>query len=133
MHSVVESPDYRDTWNTGPEMQVMDNICHPDTRYPTHRAGDLYDMIACKFVTVKPAGAWNKVRLIKKDGFVEHWLNGVKVVEYQMYNDNWNKMIANSKFRDYKDFGQAKKGHIALQDHGDAQVWYRNIKIREFR
>ena len=128
--NVVESKDYDFAWQTGPEMQVLDNACHPDTRFETHRAGDLYDMIACKYVTVKPAGQWNTVRLIKNKGKVEHWLNGIKVVEYEMYTDQWSQMIKDSKFRDMKGFGLAPSGKICLQDHGD-RVWYRNIKIRK--
>ena len=131
MFSVNESEEYGATYSTGPEMQILDNSCHPDARYPTHRAGDLYDMIECKYETVAPAGEWNRVRLIKNNGKVEHWLNGVKVVEYEMYNDTWNEMVAESKFKGWKGFGEYTKGHIALQDHGDAQVWFRNIKIRE--
>jgi len=129
IYNVVESKDHEYVWQTGPEMQVLDNTCHPDTRFVTHRAGDLYDMIECKYVTVKPAGEWNKVRLIKNKGKVEHWLNGVKVVEYEMYTDTWKEMIKVSKFKDMAGFGLATKGKIALQDHGD-KVWYRNIKIR---
>jgi cytochrome c len=116
-------------WQTGPEMQVLDNSCHPDTRFSSHRAGDLYDLIECKYVTVKPAGEWNKVRIIKNNGQVEHWLNGVKVVEFEMYTDQWLEMINKSKFKDMPDFGRAQKGKISLQDHGD-RVWYRNIKIK---
>ena len=130
MYNVVESDEYDFVWQTGPEMQVLDNTCHPDAMYPTHRAGDLYDMIECKYETVKPSGEWNKVRLIINDGYVEHWLNGHKVVEFQMFDNNWTNMIANSKFKDMPGFGKSKKGHISLQDHGD-RVWYRNIKIRE--
>lgn len=129
IYNVVESEKYNNPWETGPEMQVLDNTCHPDARFKTHRAGDLYDLIACKYETVKPAGEWNKVRLIKNKGKVEHWLNGVKVVEYEMYTDRWLEMIANSKFKDMPDFGRAPKGRIALQEH-DNKVWYRNVKIR---
>jgi cytochrome c len=121
MFNVVESDDFNYVWETGPEMQILDNTCHPDTKYPTHRAGDLYDMIECKYVTI---------RLISNNGKVEHWQNGHKVVEYEMHTDKWKEMIANSKFKDMKSFGLSKKGHISLQDHGD-KIWFRNIKIRE--
>ncbi|MFT4761346.1 MAG: cytochrome c [Paraglaciecola sp.] len=130
MFNVVEDTSYCCVWQTGPEMQVLDNTCHPDAKFDTHRAGDLYDMIACKYETVKPAGRWNQIRLISKNGKVEHWLNGKKVVEYEMHTPKWKEMIANSKFKDMPDFGLSKKGHISLQDHSD-RVWYRNIKIKE--
>ena len=130
MYNVVESDDYDYVWQTGPEMQVLDNSCHPDAKYETHKAGDLYDMLSCKYLTVNPAGTWNKVLIRINNGQVEHWLNGIKVVEFEMFNDEWNAMIAKSKFKDMKGFGQFKKGHLSLQDHSD-RVWYRNIKIRE--
>ncbi|MEO6132328.1 MAG: DUF1080 domain-containing protein, partial [Saprospiraceae bacterium] len=128
IYNVVESTDHEYVWKTGPEMQVLDNTCHPDARFKAHKAGDLYDMIESNYVTVKPAGQWNKVRLIKNKGHVEHWLNGRKVVEYDMYTDKWKDMISKSKFKDMKGFGLAPKGKISLQDHGNP-VWYRNIKI----
>ena len=128
--NVVEADKYDYVWHTGPEMQVLDNACHPDARIETHRAGDLYDMIACKYETVKPAGQWNQARLIINNGKTEHWLNGKKLVEYEMFTDEWTKMIANSKFKAMPDFGKARKGHISLQDHDD-RVFYRNVKIRE--
>ncbi len=126
--NVVEDEKYIFPWLTGPEMQILDNACHADAKFSTHRAGDLYDMIECSTVTVKAAGEWNQVRLIKNNGKVEHWLNGVKVVEYEMYTDAWFEMIKKSKFKDQEDFGRAKSGKIALQDHGD-KVWFRNIKV----
>ncbi len=128
--NVVESADFSRPYHTGPEMQVLDNACHPDAKIVTHRAGDLYDMIACSEETVKPAGEWNQARLIINKGKTEHWLNGKKVVEYEMFTPEWDKMIAESKFKDWEAFGQARKGRIDLQDHSD-KVWYRNIKIRE--
>lgn len=130
IYNVLESDEYDYVWHTGPEMQILDNTCHPDAKIVTHRAGDLYDMIECKYNNVNPAGQWNSIRLIVNNGKVEQWLNGRKLVEFEMFTDEWNEMIANSKFKDMKDFGQARKGHIALQDHGD-KVWFRNIKIRE--
>ncbi len=128
IYNVVEGDEYQYVWQTGPEMQVLDNACHPDGKIEKHRAGDLYDLISSSQVTVKPAGEWNQVRIVSKGGHVAHWLNGVKVVDFQMFTDDWWNMIAKSKFSDMPGFGKAKKGHISLQDHGN-RVWYRNIKI----
>lgn len=131
MYLVEESDQYDYPWQTGPEMQVLDAECHPDGKIEKHRAGDLYDMIAADPVTVRPAGEWNQVRVIVNNGQLEHWMNGEKVVETTIFTDSWREMIANSKFVEFPGFGTVQKGHIALQDHNDAKVWYRNIKIRE--
>jgi len=128
--NAVEEDKYDHVWETGPEMQILDNSCHPDTKYETHRAGDLYDMIKTKYITVNPAGQWNKVRIVSKDGKVKFYQNGYEVVDFEMHTPEWLDRIKNSKFVKMPDFGLAKKGHIALQDHGD-KVWFRNIKIRE--
>lgn len=127
--NVVEDPKYRATYFTGPEMQVLDNTCHPDAKIEKHRAGDLYDLIKCKKETVKPAGQWNQARIVSNKSKYEFWLNGTKVVEFTMHTPEWDAMVAASKFKTMPDFGKATKGHIALQDHGD-KVWYRNIKIK---
>jgi cytochrome c len=138
IYHVKEDPaKYDYVWKTGPEMQVLDNSCHPDARIQKHRAGDLYDLVECKYVTVKPAGEWNHIRLVSKNGRVEHWLNYRKVVEIQMLENGkptaeWLKLIAASKFPGLPapDFGLSTRGKISLQDHGDP-VWYKNIKIRK--
>lgn len=130
--NVVEDDKYKNTYNSGPEMQVLDNTCHPDAKIAKHRAGDLYDLIACSKETVKPAGEWNQVRLVSKNAKMEFWLNGTKVVDFTMHTPEWKEMVANSKFKSMPGFGESKKGHLALQDHGDA-VWFRNIKIRELK
>jgi len=130
--NVVESDKYDYVWQTGPEMQVLDNTCHPDSKFVTHRAGDLYDMIECKYSTVKPAGEWNEARIKNLNGKVDFWLNGFKVVSFTMHDEAWKKMVKGSKFKDMPDFGLAKGGHISLQDHGD-KVWFKNIKIRELK
>jgi hypothetical protein len=131
-YTVMENPQYIDAWNTSPEMQVLDNAVHKDGLIHKHRAGDLYDLIACDPVTVKPQGEWNQVRIVKEKGKVQHWLNDVKVVEYDLNSPDWSKMIKNSKFKDLKDFATAKTNKIGLQDHGN-QVWFRNIKIKELK
>lgn len=130
MYFVQETEEYNTPWRTGPEMQVLDNTCHPDAKIEKHRAGDLYDLIKCSEETVKPAGEWNVAVVRVKDGNLQHWLNGTKVVETTLWDDAWYDMIANSKFKSMPGFGRYQKGHIALQDHGD-KVAFRNIKIRE--
>lgn len=130
IYNVVESEEYPQPWRTGPEMQVLDNSCHPDAKIETHRAGDLYDMIKGQPENVKPAGEWNSVRLVVADGEVQHWQNGEMLLSYQNKGPEWESMIADSKFKDFDGFGQSTSGKISLQDHGDP-VWYRNIRIRE--
>ena len=116
-------------YHTGPEMQVLDNNGHPDAKISKHRAGDLYDLISCSKETVKPALEWNQVEIKCVNGKLDFWLNGENVVTTQLWDDNWKKMVAASKFKQWSDFGTFKKGKICLQDHGD-KVWYRNIKIK---
>ena len=127
---VHEDPKkYEYVWITGPEMQVLDNAGHPDAKIPKHRAGDLYDLIACSKETVKPAGEWNHAEIISNNGKLQLFLNGTNVVSTTLWDDNWKQLIAGSKFKDMPDFGTYRKGHISLQDHGNT-VWFRNIKIK---
>jgi hypothetical protein len=127
---VQEGPGYSNTYVTGPEMQVLDNDGHPDGKINKHRAGDLYDLIACSTETVKPVGQWNAVEIISNKGTLEFILNGTKVVSTTMRNEAWKTMLAGSKFKSMPNFGKFTNGRIALQDHGD-EVWYRNIMIRK--
>lgn len=115
---------------SGPEVQVLDNTGHPDAANgPTRQAGANYDMHAPSQDVTKPAGQWNHLRLVVDGPHVEHWLNGAKIVEYELWSDAWKERVATSKWKDYPAYGLAESGHIDLQDHGDP-VWYRNIKIR---
>lgn len=125
-----DSAQYQYTWQTGPEMQVVDNERHEDGKIIKHQAGDLYDLVACSTKTVKPAGEWNQAEIKSLKGQLEFYLNGEKVVSTTMWDDNWKKLVAGSKFKDMPGFGTYKKGRIALQDHGNT-VWYRNIRIRK--
>jgi hypothetical protein len=120
------------SYETGPEMQVLDDARHPDGRNRLTSAGSAFGLYAAPAGIVKPAGEWNQVRLLVRGHHVEHWLNGVKVVEYELESPEWESKVAGSKFRQWPGFGRAPKGYIALQDHGD-KVWYRSIKIREIR
>ena len=125
-----DSTKFKNTYNTGPEMQVLDNNGHPDAKIIKHRAGDLYDLISVSKETVKPVGEWNTAEIKSDNGDLRFFLNGEQVVNTTMWNDAWRTMIAGSKFKSMPGFGTYKKGKIALQDHGD-NVWYRNIKIRK--
>ncbi len=129
--NVHEDPSkYKETYNSGPEVQVLDNEGHPDGKILKHRAGDLYDLIKSSSEPVKAPGEWNAVEIINNNGKLQIFVNGTNVVTTNMWDDNWKQLIAGSKFKNMPDFGTFKKGRIALQDHGDA-VWYRNIKIKQ--
>jgi hypothetical protein len=125
-----DTSKYNYTFKTGPEMQVLDNDGHADGKIIKHRAGDLYDLIKCSKETVKPVGEWNEAEIKSINGKLDLYLNGTNIVSTTMWDDNWKKMVAGSKFKDMPDFATYKKGHIALQDHGN-MVWYRNIKIKK--
>ena len=124
-----DTTQFKSTYNTGPEMQVLDNNGHPDAQIHKHRAGDLYDLIASSSETVKPAGEWNLAEIISNNGKLDFKLNGTNVVSTTLWDDNWRTMLAGSKFATMPGFGTFKSGKIALQDHGDL-VWYRNIMIK---
>ncbi len=124
-----EPAKYNATYLTGLEMQVVDNNGHPDGKIFKHKAGDLYDLVPSAKEAQKPVGEWNHVEMTSNNGKLDFHLNGEHVVSTTLWDENFNNLVAGSKFKDWKAFAKAKKGHIALQDHGDA-VWYRNIKIR---
>jgi hypothetical protein len=127
---VHESPEYQYPWQTGPEMQVLDNAGHPDAKIISHRAGDLYDLIVSSKETVKPAGEWNQAEIRINKSKLDFFLNGVNIVSTQLFTPEWEALIAKSKFKSMPGFGKYKKGKISLQDHGDV-VHYRNLMIKK--
>ncbi len=118
----------------GYEYQILDDAVHPDAK--KGKNGDrtlasLYDLIpAAKDKPVKPVGEWNTARIVVRGAHVEHWLNGVKVVEYKRFTPQFRELVAGSKYHVWPGFADVPDGYILLQDHG-FPVSFRNLKIRE--
>lgn len=123
------SEEFEYPWQSGLEMQVLDNQAHPDGRSPLTSAGALYGIYPARPGVARPAGEWNAARLLLNGDHVEHWLNGVKLVEAELGSPEWQTRVKASKFGAMPRYGRNHSGHIGLQDHGD-RVAYRNIKIR---
>jgi len=115
----------------GFEYQVLDDSLSEDNQLATHRAGALYDLFPPNDKKrLEPVGQWNSSRLVFRGNHGEHWLNGAKVVEFDLGTARMDSALAASKYRSIKGFADRRKGHIILQDHGD-ETYYRAIKIRE--
>jgi hypothetical protein len=127
---VQEKPELKNTYNSGPEYQVLDNEGHPDAKNgPDRFAGANYALQAPTRSATRPVGEWNQSRIVKNGAHVEHWLNGEKVVEYELWSDAWKAQVAKSKFAAMPAYATSKKGHLALQDHGNP-VSFRSLKIK---
>ncbi|MBT8486619.1 MAG: DUF1080 domain-containing protein [Phycisphaerales bacterium] len=125
------SEEYGAPWQTGPEMQILDDEGWGVDRLDGHAAGALYDLQRpAEAKVTRPVGEFNHARIVMRDGVVKHYLNGVKVVEDDLDSADWAARVAASKFNAYEGFGRRAVGHICLQDHGD-DVWFRNIRIRD--
>jgi hypothetical protein len=127
--------DPNSAYGFGPEYQIIDDGVHPifkTDHIPVGcKIGGLYELIeAPDTKKVNPPGEWNSGKIISKDRYVEHWLNGERMVSYVLGSDEFKALVQKSKFKDTKGYGQVPKGHILIQDHGD-KVLYKNIKIKE--
>jgi len=117
-------------WHMAPEFQLIDNAYNKEPLKPVQLAGANYDLDPPARDATKPIGSWNDARLLVRGAHVEHWVNGVSVVEYELWTDGWERRVRGSKFKDYPRYARARRGHIGLQDHDD-RVAFRNIRIRE--
>jgi hypothetical protein len=130
MYGVVEDPKYKTAWQTGPEYQLIDDVGFPEKLEEWQKAAANYAMhVASADKPLKPIGEWNSTRIVVNGTHVEHWLNGKKVLEFERWGDDWKKRRDSGKWKDAPDYGLAKTGHIALQDHGSAFA-FRNVKLR---
>ena len=128
-YRVAEGADLEMVWQSGPELQVLDDAGHRDGARPETSAGACYGLYPAPRGIVRPAGQWNETRIVVAGTHVEHWLNDRKIVEYELGSAEWQERVRRSKFAGLPRYGREPRGHIALQDHGD-WVAYRNIRIR---
>lgn len=126
-YRATEEGDY--AFETGAEMQVLDNDGHADGESPLTSAGSNFGLYPATEDVTRPVGEWNRARIVARGPHIQHWLNGTMVVEYRQGSDEWRERVAETKFADWPEYGEAMRGHIGLQDHGN-RVWYRDIRIR---
>lgn len=131
IYGIVEDPKYQAAWMTGPEYQLMDDVGFKEDVMPSQKAGSNYGMHPPddKNKALKPVGEWNTTRIVVNGPHVEHWLNGKKILQFERWTPEWKALRDAGKWKEYPDYGSAKTGRIALQDHGSI-FWFRNVKIR---
>jgi hypothetical protein len=130
MFYVHESSEFKNTYESGPEMQIADLACNDDGRILKCRAGDLYDLVPADTEWVNQAPKWNVYEIKSNHGHLDFFQNGHKILQTNLWDDNWRDMIRNSKFVEWPGFGTFKKGHISFQGTENGKLWFRNIKIR---
>lgn len=131
---VHEDEKFPEAYMTGPEIQVLDNEKHPDSFVGNgiHKAGSLYDLIGYPAEDIHPAGEWNLcvLEVNQTANLARVTMNEKTTISFPLHGVEWDKMVDNSKFKDWEGFGKYRTGHIGLQDHSD-QVSYKNIKIKK--
>ncbi|HEY3380578.1 MAG TPA: DUF1080 domain-containing protein [Vicinamibacterales bacterium] len=125
---VVEQ-GYEQIYATGPEYQLIDDDGWPDKLEDWQHTGANYAMHPPSQKASKPVGQWNRTRIVVNRGHVEHYLNGAKVVEYDLWTPDWQQRVMAGKWKDFPGYGKARRGKIGLQDHGN-RVYFRSIKVR---
>jgi Domain of Unknown Function (DUF1080) len=128
MYMMQDVPEVEETWHTGVEYQLIDAKNWPDSLHEPQKPAAAYDLYDPLSAPAKDAGEWNTGKIISNKGHIEHYLNGEKTADYIWNSDDFKKRVAKSKFKD-KPFAKKLKGHIVLQDHGQA-VAFRNVKIK---
>jgi hypothetical protein len=131
-YRVVEHPDDADMWMVAPEYQIIDDAGYPAPLKPTQKTAANYDLQPPGQDATKPAGEWNTTRIVVDGAHVEHWLNGRQIVAYDLWTDEWTRLVAGSKFKDHPRYARAKSGRIGIQDHGD-WIAFRTIRVREIK
>ena len=125
--------EYDRVYWSAPEYQLLDDPNAADGRNPLTSAGAAYQLYPAPRGVVKPAGEWNSSRVVARGRHVEHWLNGTKIVEYEVLSPDWEAKVKESKFKDWPNYGRAMRGHIAIQGDHRGDLALRNIKVRELR
>ena len=129
-YHAVEDTMYHAAYYTAPEYQLIDDLGWPDELEEWQKTAADYAMHpAPSAKKLNPVGEWNSSKIIYNKGHVEHWLNGEKVVEFEAYTPEWQKLRDSGKWKDYPDYAISKIGHIGLQDHG-SKIYFKNIKIK---
>jgi len=125
--------EYDHIYWSAPEYQLLDDAKAPDGTSRLTSAGAAYAIYPSPPGHLKPAGEWNTTRIVAKGAHVEHWLNGVKLLEYELWSPDWESKVKASKFKDYPNYGRARKGHLALQGDHDGALAFRNIRVKELK
>jgi len=125
------SEEYDHVYWSGPEYQLLDDANAADGKNRLTSAASAYALYAATAGVVKPADEWNTTRIVVNGAHVEHWLNGQKVVDYELWSPDWKAKVAASKFKDWPNYGLAKRGHVAIQGDHNGALTIRNARIRE--